>query len=347
MIHIATPPPILFAFDPLRLETQPSLLYNQRYSQMQSLQYLMSNSISQTESERLLRLATRASVTTAVILIIAKLIAYWQTDSVSILASLVDSLMDAAASIINLFAVAYALAPPDEEHRYGHGKAESLAGMAQATFIAGSGLFLIVEAIQRLINPQPIEAFNIGMGVMIFSIIATLILLSIQRHVIAKTNSTAIRADALHYKTDLFTNAAIVAALILSQFGWLGIDPLFALAIAAYILYSSWEIGSEAVHDLLDRELPEEKRQQIIEIAKNHPDVRGIHDLRTRLSGRTEFIQMHIELDDELPLIEAHEIADQVEDEIIKAMPTADVVIHLDPVSTVDLETLPLFKRND
>ncbi|PCI10754.1 MAG: divalent metal cation transporter FieF [Thiotrichales bacterium] len=307
----------------------------------------MSNPINQAESERLLKLATRASVTTAVILIIAKLIAYWQTDSVSILASLVDSLMDAAASIINLLAVAYALAPPDEEHRFGHGKAESLAGMAQATFIAGSGLFLIVEAIQRLINPQPIEAFNIGMGVMIFSIIATLILLSIQRHVIAKTNSTAIRADALHYKTDLFTNAAIIVALLLSQFGWLGIDPLFALAIAAYILYSSWAIGSEAVHDLLDHELPEETRKQIIEIAKRHPEVRGMHDLRTRLSGRTEFIQMHIELDDELPLIDAHEIADQVEDEINRAIPTADVVIHLDPVSAVDLETLPLFKRND
>jgi len=307
----------------------------------------MSDPISKAESERLLKLATRASVTTAVILIIAKLAAYWQTDSVSILASLVDSLMDAAASIINLLAVAYALAPPDEEHRYGHGKAESLAGMAQATFIAGSGLFLIVEAIQRLINPQPIQSFNMGMSVMIFSIIATLILLAIQRHVIAKTNSTAIRADALHYKTDLLTNAAIIVALLLSQFGWFGVDPLFALAIAAYILYSSWEIGSAAVHDLLDHELPEAKRQKIIDIAKSHPEVHGMHDLRTRLSGRTEFIQMHIELDDDLPLIEAHEIADQVEDEITRAIPTADVVIHLDPVSAVDLETLPLFKRSD
>ena len=307
----------------------------------------MSDPVSRAESERLLKLATRASVATAVILIIAKLVAYWQTDSVSILASLVDSLMDAAASIINLLAVAYALAPPDEEHRFGHGKAESLAGMAQATFIAGSGLFLIVEAIKRLITPQPIESFSIGMGVMIFSIIATLILLTIQRHVIAKTNSTAIRADALHYKTDLLTNTAIVIALILSQFGWLGIDPLFALAIAVYILYSSWEIGAEAIHDLLDHELPDEKRQKIIDIAKSHSDVHGMHDLRTRLSGRTEFIQMHIELDDDLPLIEAHDIADQIEDEILKAIPTADVVIHLDPVSAVDLETLPLFKRTD
>lgn len=312
-----------------------------------NIRRLMQNPISKIENERLLRLATRASVTTAVILIIAKLVAYWQTDSVSILASLVDSLMDAGASIINLLAVGYALAPPDKEHRFGHGKAESLAGMAQATFIAGSGLFLILESIQRLINPQPIEAIGIGLGVMIFSIIATLILIAIQRHVINKTNSTAIRADALHYKTDLLTNAAIITALLLSQFGWFGVDPLFALAIAAYILYSSWGIGSEAFHDLLDRELPDEKRQQIIGIAKNHPQVRGMHDLRTRLSGRTEFIQMHIELDDDLPLIEAHEIADQVKDDIMQTMPTADVVIHLDPVSAVDLETLPLFKRSD
>ncbi len=307
----------------------------------------MSNPVSKIETERLLKLATRASVATASILIIAKLAAYWQTGSVSILASLVDSLMDAGASIINLLAVSYALAPPDKEHRFGHGKAESLAGLAQATFIAGSGLFLILEAIQRLINPQPIEAFDVGLGVMIFSVIATLILIGIQRHVINKTNSAAIRADALHYKTDLLTNAAIIAALLLAQFGWLGIDPLFALAIAAYILYSSWEIGSEAFHDLLDREITEEKRKQIIKIAKNHPQVRGLHDLRTRLSGRTEFIQMHLEMDDDLPLIEAHDIADQVEDNILLAIPTADVVIHLDPVSAVDLDTLPLFKRTD
>ena len=307
----------------------------------------MSAPIDKAQSERLLKLATRASVATAAILIIAKLIAYWQTDSVSILASLVDSLMDAGASIINLLAVSYALAPPDKEHRFGHGKAESLAAMAQATFIAGSGLFLILEAIDRLIKPHPIESIDIGLGVMIFSVVATLILLAIQRHVINKTNSAAIRADALHYKTDLFTNTAIIVALLLSQFGWGGIDPLFALAIAGYILYSSWEIGSEAFHDLLDHEITEEKREQIIKIAKAHPQVRGMHDLRTRLSGRTEFIQMHLELDDNLPLIEAHDIADQVEENILRAIPTADVVIHLDPVSAVDLNTLPLFKRTD
>lgn len=307
----------------------------------------MSVSVSREESERLLRLATRASVITASLLIIAKLVAYWQTDSVSILASLIDSLMDAGASLINLLAVGYALAPPDREHRFGHGKAESLAGLGQATFIAGSGMFLIIESIHRLTNPQPLEAFGVGMSVMLFSMVATLILLGIQHHVIKQTNSTAIRADALHYKTDLYTNGAIILALLLSQFGWNGVDPLFALGVAAYILYSAWEIGSEAFHDLLDRELPEEKRQQIIEIARQHPQAKGMHDLRTRLSGRTEFIQLHLELDDNLPLIEAHEIADQVEERIIEVFPTADVVIHLDPVSAVDLETLPLFKRTE
>jgi ferrous-iron efflux pump FieF len=303
------------------------------------------NPVSKAESERLLKLATNASIATASILIAAKLAAYLLTNSVSVLASLIDSLMDAGASLINLLAVRYALAPPDREHRYGHGKAESLAGLAQATFIAGSGLFLILQAVDRLIHPKVLEAVGVGLGVMIFSIAATIVLMMIQQHVIKRTRSTAIRADALHYKTDLLTNGAIIAALLLSQIGWLGVDPVFALAIAGYILYSSWEIGTEAFHDLLDRELSDEKRQLIIQIAKDNPGVMGMHDLRTRLSGRTEFIQLHLELPDHLPLVEAHAIADDVEKKIMEAIPTADVVIHQDPVSAVDLDALPVFKR--
>ncbi len=302
--------------------------------------------VSRAESERLLRLATRASIVTATILIAAKMAAYFYTGSVSVLASLIDSLMDAGASLVNLLAVSYALAPPDPEHRYGHGKAESVAGLAQSFFIAGSGVFLIVESIDRLINPQPVTAMGIGLGVMIFAIIATLILLAIQHHVIQKTNSTAIRADALHYKTDLLTNSAIIVALLLSQLGWLGMDPIFALIIAGYILYSSWEIGREAFHDLLDHELPKEKRDQIIQIAKDNPNVLGMHDLRTRLSGRTEFIQMHLELEDHLPLVESHEIADDVEMRIRKTFPTADVVIHQDPVGSVSSHVEQVFRRS-
>jgi len=212
---------------------------------------------------RLLRLATNASVATAAILIAGKLVAWAMTGSVSVLASLVDSMMDVAASLINLFAVRYALMPADHEHRFGHGKAESLAGLAQTTFIAGSAVFLILQAFDRLLHPRPLEDVGVGVGVMVFAILATLALLILQRHVIRVTGSTAIRADALHYTTDVLTNASIIIALLLSGYGWPGIDALFALGIAVYILYSAWHIGHEAFQLLMDRELPDEQRQRI------------------------------------------------------------------------------------
>ncbi|MEP1472969.1 MAG: cation diffusion facilitator family transporter [Halieaceae bacterium] len=288
------------------------------------------------ESARLLKLATYASVTTAIILIVAKLAAYIVTNSVSVLASLIDSLLDAAASIINLFAVRYALEPPDNEHRFGHGKAESIAGLAQSMFIAGSGVFLIIESIERLAKPAPINELGLGLAVMVFAIAATLVLLAIQHYVIRRTQSVAIKADSLHYKTDLLTNTAIILALVLSQLGWYGMDPLFALGVAIYILYSAWKIAREAFNDLLDRELPEEKRQEIIRIATDHPQVMGAHDLRTRVSGRTVYIQLHLELDDQMRLLESHRIADNREAALRKAIPGADIVIHQDPAGIVE-----------
>ena len=288
------------------------------------------------ESARLLKLATYASVTTAVILIVAKLAAYIATSSVSVLASLIDSLLDAGASVINLFAVRYALEPPDSEHRFGHGKAESIAGLAQSMFVAGSGLFLIIEAIGRLIKPHPIDELGIGLAVMVFAMAATLALLAIQHYVIRRTHSVAIRADSLHYKTDLLTNAAIILALVLSQMGWLGMDPVFALGVAIYILYSAWQIGREAFNDLLDRELPDEKRDNIMRIATDHPKVLGVHDLRTRVSGRTVYIQLHLELDDQMRLYESHQIADDREAALRLAIPGADIVIHQDPAGVVE-----------
>jgi len=282
---------------------------------------------------RLLRLATHASVATAVILITGKLVAWLMTGSVSVLASLIDSMMDAAASLINLFAVRYALMPPDPEHRFGHGKAESLAGLAQTTFIAGSALFLILQATDRLLHPRPLEDVGVGVGIMAFAILATLALLVLQRHVIKITGSTAIRADALHYTTDVLTNASIIVALLLSGFGWHGIDALFALAIAGYILYSAWHIGYEAFQLLMDRELPDDQREEIRHAVLGHSRVRGIHDLRTRRSGHDIFIQLHLELDDELSLFSAHEIADEVEERIREILPQADILIHKDPQS--------------
>ncbi|MCX2979452.1 cation diffusion facilitator family transporter [Halieaceae bacterium IMCC14734] len=294
------------------------------------------NPVSHTTEVRLLKWATAAAVLTATILIMAKLGAYMATESVSLLASLIDSLMDGGASLLNLFAVRYALTPPDAEHRFGHGKAESLAGLAQAVFIGGSGIFLIVEAIQRLINPQPLEQIGVGIAVMSFSIVLTSVLVIFQRYVIKRTHSTAIKADSFHYATDIVSNGAIVLALLIAQMGWFGIDPALALIIAVWVLYCAWKIANEALQDLLDRELPTPQRDQIISAACAHPSVHGVHDLRTRVSGRMRFIQLHIELDDFLPLHQAHVIADQVEAAILEVMPGSDVVIHQDPLSIND-----------
>lgn len=282
---------------------------------------------------RLLRLATYASVTTATALIAGKLAAALLTGSVSVLASLVDSMMDVAASIINLLAVRYSLQPPDHEHRFGHGKAEPLAGLAQAAFIAGSAVFLILHAVDRLLHPQPMNDALVGVGVLLFSIVATMVLLAFQHYVIRRTQSTAIRADALHYATDLLTNSATIVALGLAMLGWPLADPVFAIGIALYILYSAGHIGHEAVQLLMDHELPPDVHERIKEIARSHARVRGIHDVRTRRSGQTYFIQLHLMLDDQIPLVEAHRVADEVEAAIMAAFPNADVLIHEDPAS--------------
>jgi ferrous-iron efflux pump FieF len=288
------------------------------------------------DTAHLLRVATYASVATAAILIAGKLGAWLATGSVSVLASLVDSMMDAGASLLNLFAVRWSLHPADDQHRFGHGKAEALAGLGQATFITGSAVFLVLQAIDRLMHPQPLARFGVGLVVMLLAMAATLVLLGIQRHVIRRTQSTAIRADALHYATDLATNGATLVALLLAHAGWPGLDPLFALAIAAYVLYSALRLAMDAVNLLMDRELPEAERAHIVAIAAATPGVLGVHGLRTRLSGRVKVIQLHLELADELPLIEAHRIAMLVDERLRRALPCADITIHQDPASLGD-----------
>lgn len=290
---------------------------------------------------RLLRLATYASVATASLLIAGKLAAALMTGSVSVLASLVDSMMDVAASIINLLAVHYSLQPPDRDHRFGHGKAEPLAGLVQAAFIAGSAVFLILHAVERLLYPQPINDATVGVSVLVFAMIATGALLLFQRYVIRQTQSTAIRADALHYATDLLTNAVTIAALGLAMLGWPSADPVFAIGIAFYILYSAGHIGYESIQLLMDHELPPEIHAQIKQIARNHPQVRGVHDVRTRSSGQTYFIQLHLMLDDLMPLVEAHLVADQVEASILAVFPNANILIHEDPATETPPPPLP------
>ena len=281
----------------------------------------------------LVRTASYASVAIASFLVVIKLVAYLMTHSVSLLASLIDSLLDVAASIVNMVAIRHALVPADEEHRFGHGKAEPLAGLAQSAFIAGSALFLIVESGARLFNPRVIEHGTVGLAVMVVSTVFTIVLVIYQRYVIKKSRSIAIRADSLHYVGDILVNLAIIAALVLSLYlEWYIADPLFALGVAAYVLYNAWEIVKVSLDQLMDRELPDADRDRITGIARAHPDVRNLHELRTRSSGLTTFIQLHIEMDPEITLVRAHEISDEVEAELHKAFPNSEVIIHEDPL---------------
>ncbi|HHL32585.1 MAG TPA: cation diffusion facilitator family transporter, partial [Oceanospirillales bacterium] len=245
---------------------------------------------------QLLKWVTYASVATALILIVVKTVAWYLSGSIGILASLIDSLMDSFASVINLFAVRYALQPADDDHHFGHGKAEPLAGLAQASFIAGSAVFLIFNAVQRLQNPQALSHSTLGIAVMVFSIVLTLILVLFQRHVVKVTNNLAIKADSLHYVTDLLTNFSILIALYLTALGYLWADAAFAIVIALYIFKSAFEISNSSFHQLMDKKLDEETEDLIVRTIMNSKDVIGLHDLRTRQSGKNKFIQFHLEL---------------------------------------------------
>ncbi len=284
------------------------------------------------DTARMMRSATYASVTTAAILIATKLGAFLYTDSVALLSSLIDSVVDALASVISLLAVRHATTPADREHRFGHGKAEPLAALAQAMFVTGSAIFLIVEALRRLLDPPDLRHSEVGIAVMVLAIVLTFALTRYQAYVVRRTGSLAIKADALHYVGDLLINASVIVAILLvSQFGWRLADPIFGIAIAGVLLVSAVRIGRRSLDMLMDRELPEDDRRRILDIAEQHKEVMALHDLRTRSSGPDLFIQLHLELDGGLSLHRAHEIADEVEAEICAAFPKAEVIIHQDP----------------
>lgn len=286
---------------------------------------------------RLMRLATYASVGAAGALIVVKAAVWLATGSVAILASLIDSLLDAAASSVNVLAVRQALTPADPEHRFGHGKAEPLAGLAQSAFVAGSAVLLMAEAAKRLITPQPIPHTGLAVAVMAGSIAVTAGLVAFQKYVIARTNSTAIRADSLHYTGDILVNGGVIAALVLGR--WLEapiLDPLFGACVGGYVLWSAWRIARLSLDMLMDRELPDGDRRRIRDLCLEHPAVRKVHDLRTRVSGPHTFIQLHIEMDGGITLMNAHAISDAVEQRILAMFPGAEVMIHQDPAGIAE-----------
>ncbi|MCC6466946.1 MAG: cation diffusion facilitator family transporter [Alphaproteobacteria bacterium] len=284
-----------------------------------------------------MRLATYASVAAAGVLIVVKLAVWIATGSVSIMASLLDSLLDAGASMVNLLAVRHSLTPPDREHRFGHGKAEPLAGLAQSAFIAGSAVLLLVQAAERLVEPRAIPHAGVGIAVMGFSMLVTVALVMFQRRVIARTNSTAIRADSLHYAGDIMVNGGVIVALLLAKALDAPIfDPLFGGMVAFYIVYSAWQIVRLSLDMLMDRELPEEDRRRIRDLCLQHIEVRRVHDLRTRVAGPDIFIQAHVEMDGAMTLLDAHAVSDDLENRLKAAFPGAEVMIHQDPAGIAE-----------
>ncbi len=288
--------------------------------------------LSREPANRLRRSATYASVTVAALLIAAKFLAWLDTGSVALLSSLINSLLDLVAAIINLVAVRHAMTPADREHRFGHGKAEPLAVLGQSAFIIGSALLLLAEAVRRLLHPVAVENSPAGIAVMLLSIAVTLALVFYQRHVVRRTGSIAITADELHYRGDLILNFSVIAALALSGiFGLLILDPLFGAVIGVWIIYSAARLARLSLVQLMDRELPDDEREKIRAIALSHPQVVGAHDLRTRVAGPAAFIQIHLEMDGGMSLIRAHEISDEVEARLRAAYPHAEIIIHQDP----------------
>lgn len=293
----------------------------------------MSESISakRSRAESLILWAGWASVSVATLLFLAKIFAWFWTGSVGVLASLVDSMLDLFASGINLLAIRYAMLPPDREHRFGHGKAEALAGLGQAIFIASSSVFLLMFAIERIIHPELIESPEVGTSVIAFSIVMTLVLVSFQRYVVGQTGSVAIKADSIHYTSDLLTNLGVLLGLTLYYRGWLYSDQIIGLVIAAYILYSALRIGYRSVQLLLDHALPEEMQARIVALALAEDGVIEVHELRTRESGRVRFIQLHLVMDGALSLSDAHEVGSRVEAKLHQEFENLDVLIHHDP----------------
>ena len=289
------------------------------------------------DGHRLAQRAAIASLAIAAILALTKLGAWLVTDSIAILTSLVDSGIDLLASLVTLISVRQAAQPADRAHRYGHGKAEPLGAFAQAGFVAGSALILASEAVQRLIAPQPISQGRLGIAVMLLAIALTGALVLYQRSVVRRTGSIAIRADSLHYRSDLLMNLAVIAALLLTELtGAPLIDPLFALAIVAVLLHGATGVGRHALDMLMDRELPRDKRLRIRKLALDHPAAHGVHDLRTRRAGGDVFIELHLELAGHLPLDRAHDIAHEVEERIREAFPDADIIVHQEPAGLED-----------
>jgi len=292
--------------------------------------------------------AALASVATALFLLVLKIYAALATGSVAMLGSLADTALDVLASLVTLFGVRVAAMPADHDHRFGHGKAESLAALVQVGIITVSAFGIGWRAVDRFFHGTETAQAGYGIAVSLVAIVATMALISYQRSVIRRTASVAIGTDRLHYQSDLLLNLSVILALVLDQYaGLTGADPVFGLAIAAWLLFGAWRASTHAVDQLMDKEWPEERRRRFVAVAARHPEARGIHDLRTRSSGAHEFAQFHIWVDPQMSVGRAHDVMDEIETELAGEFPGVEILIHLDPEGHVDQPDNPLAERDE
>ena len=281
--------------------------------------------------------AAFASISVAVLLLGMKAWAVWATGSTAMLGSLADTALDLVASLATLAGVWIAAQPADDDHRFGHDKAEALAAMFQVVLISISAVGLAFRAVQQWIAGGRTEAAPDGIVVSGIAIVATLALIAYQRFVIARTGSLAIATDHVHYQSDLFLNLAVIAALALDQYGGVaGADPVFALGIAVWLAWGAWRASQAAIEQLMDREWPEEKRLRFVEIAARHPELERLHDLRTRTSGMRDFVQFHVDMPGDMSVAESHAIIDRVEHSLCGEFPNLELLIHIDPAGHID-----------
>ncbi len=283
--------------------------------------------------------AALASICMALFLVALKSWASWGTGSVAMLGSLADTALDFIASLITFLGVRWAAMPADEEHRYGHGKAEALAALTQVILITVSALGIAWRSLDRLRSGEPTHELELGIGVSIVAMLATFGLLAYQRYVIRRTGSVAIMTDHVHYQTDVLLNLSVIGALVLDQLlGWRLADPLFGFVIAAWLMYGAWGAASHSVDQLMDREWPDHEREAFLAAAQDYPELAGLHDLRTRTSGAHRFVQFHVWVPGDWTVCEAHERMDAVEEKLQQRFPGTEIIIHLDPEGHVDRE---------
>lgn len=285
------------------------------------------------QAGNLMKWATRAAMLVAFSLVATKFVAWWQSGSVAMQGSLADSALDLMASIVTFFAVKTALVPADDDHRFGHGKAEALAGLFQAAIMAGSAMFLALASIERLWLPKATGASELVISVSILAIALSLCLVMFQSYVVRSTRSLAIAGDHLHYKGDLMMNLGVVVAAYASARGYIYTDGIFGVLIALYIVWGAKDVAMPAIDMLMDKEMSEDEREKISTIARSDVAVLGLHELKTRMSGRDYFIQMHLEVDGGLTVQQGHDISDAVEFKIAAEYPDAEILIHIDPPS--------------